>query len=63
MIHNDIPQPAISSDFTIDDIHKIRLWHYEQLKDATTEEKIMFYNKGAEAVLIEMGMLHSVKIV
>jgi hypothetical protein len=27
MIH-DIPKPEISADFTIDDIHKIRDWHY-----------------------------------
>jgi hypothetical protein len=57
MIHNDIPQPEISSDFTIDDIHKIRLWHYERLKDATHEEIISFYNIGAVAVFIEMGTL------
>ena len=37
MIHN-IPKPDISSAFTIDDIHKIREWDYERLKDATPEE-------------------------
>jgi len=40
MIRNDIPKPDISPDFTIDDIHKIREWHYERLKDATVEERI-----------------------
>ena len=40
MIRNDIPKPDISPDFTIDDIHKIREWHYERLKDATIEERI-----------------------
>lgn len=44
----DIPKPEISPDFTIDDIHKIREWHYEMLKDATQEERIAFYNNGAE---------------
>ena len=39
MIH-DVPKPAISSDFTIEDIHKIRVWNYEMLKDATREERI-----------------------
>jgi len=38
MIH-DIPKPMISPDFTIDDIHKIREWHYERMKDATPEEQ------------------------
>lgn len=39
MIHN-IPKPEISPNFTIDDIHKIREWNYERLKDATIEERL-----------------------
>ena len=38
MIH-DIPKPNISPAFTVDDIHKIREWDYERLKDATPEER------------------------
>jgi len=38
MIH-DIPKPDISPAFTIEDIHKIREWHYERLKDATPNER------------------------
>ena len=38
MIHN-IPKPDISPAFTVDDIHKIREWNYERLKDATPEER------------------------
>jgi len=38
MIH-DIPKPPISPAFTIEDIHKIREWHYERLKDATPDER------------------------
>ena len=38
MIH-DVPKPPISPAFTIEDIHKIREWHYERLKDATPEER------------------------
>ncbi|MCL2494909.1 MAG: hypothetical protein FWE98_04545 [Oscillospiraceae bacterium] len=38
MIHN-IPEPEISPNFTIDDIHKIREWNYERMKDATKEER------------------------
>jgi len=37
MIYN-IPKPEISSNFTIEDIHKIREWNYERTKDATFEE-------------------------
>jgi hypothetical protein len=44
MIH-DVPKPDISPAFTIDDIHKIREWHYEILKDATNEEQINFYRQ------------------
>ena len=49
MIHN-IPEPTLSPNFTIDDIHKIREWNYERLKDATAEERISYYRTGAEAV-------------
>ena len=35
----DIPKPDISPAFTIDDIHKIREWDYERLRDATPEER------------------------
>ena len=38
MIHN-IPEPVISPKFTVNDIHKIREWNYERLKDATPEER------------------------
>ena len=39
MIH-DIPKPNISDNFTIDDIHKIREWNYERLRDATVNERL-----------------------
>jgi len=45
MIHN-IPKPDISPDFTIDDIHKIREWNYERLKDATHEERTEHYRNS-----------------
>jgi hypothetical protein len=54
MIH-DIPKPEISADFTIDDIHKIRNWHYEILKDATVDERIAFYNSKADKVEAEIS--------
>jgi len=37
MIKN-IPKPEISEKFTIEDIHKIREWNYERMKEATPEE-------------------------
>jgi hypothetical protein len=43
----DVPEPNISRDFTIDDIHKIRAWNYERLKDATREERIEDVQKRA----------------
>ena len=47
MIHN-IPKPDISPDFTISDIHKIREWNYERLKDATYEERTEHYKKSKQ---------------
>jgi hypothetical protein len=45
MIH-DIPKPDISPDFTIEDIHKIRTWNYERMKDATNEERTEHYRQS-----------------
>jgi hypothetical protein len=36
---NEKPKPEISPALTIDDIHKLREWNYERLKDATMEER------------------------
>jgi 3-deoxy-D-arabino-heptulosonate 7-phosphate (DAHP) synthase class II len=65
MIHN-IPMPKISAKFTIDDIHKIREWNYERLKDATIDERLSDISKGAEEGLkrIEaIRALHKTKAV
>lgn len=37
--------PIISPDFTIEDIHRIREYHYELTKDMTPQEKMDYYNK------------------
>jgi len=42
----EVAKPEISPEFTISDIHKIREWHYEMLKDATVQERLAFYNMG-----------------
>jgi hypothetical protein len=40
--------PATSSDFTIEDIHKIREWIYERLKDVTVQERLEEIRRQAE---------------
>lgn len=49
-----VTMPEISPDFTIDDIHKIREYHYELTKDMSRQEKLDFYNNGAREFLKEM---------
>ena len=38
----------ISASFTIDDIHKIREYHYEVTKNMTTKEWCDYFNKSKE---------------
>ncbi|MDR0582584.1 MAG: hypothetical protein LBG31_06450 [Prevotellaceae bacterium] len=47
MIHN-ISKPPISENFTIADIHKLREWNYECLKDATNEERFAAIHSRAQ---------------
>ena len=49
-----LTKPVISSNFTIDDIHKIREYHYELTKDMTSQERMDFYNEGGKNFLKEM---------
>ena len=58
MIHN-ISKPDISPDFTIDDIHKIREWNYERLKNATVEEHLMDINESAKEGLKQIEALRA----
>ena len=55
MIH-DIPKPEISPAFTIEDIHKIREWDYERLKDATPEEYKADTERRAEEARKRLGL-------
>ena len=41
-------KPNISPDFTVEDIHKIREYHYELTKDMSFEERAAFYREGAK---------------
>ena len=43
-----MPKLNISPAFTIEDIHKIREYHYELTKNMTTEERRTFYKKRAD---------------
>ncbi|MDR2480806.1 MAG: hypothetical protein LBD07_00740 [Spirochaetaceae bacterium] len=47
MIHN-IPSPTVSPAFTIEDIHAIREWQYERLKDASITEWLEEIRRQAE---------------
>ncbi len=38
------------NSFSVDDIHKIREWHYEQTKHLSNEEIVKDINKRAEKV-------------
>jgi hypothetical protein len=55
VIHYDIPEPDISSNFTSEDIHKIREWNYERLKDATSEERKEDMRSRIAPVLAELN--------
>jgi len=45
---NNIPMPEISPAFTIEDIHKIREWHYEIYKGMTPQEICEYTHREAE---------------
>ena len=49
-------KPEISKDFTIDDIHKIREYNYEETKNLTVAEQAAYYKTKAEAFLKEAGI-------
>lgn len=53
----DIPEPDISPNFTIEDIHRIREWNYERTKDATPEEYDALLKKESGEVLRRMAEL------
>ena len=40
---------VISTDFTIEDIHKLREYNYEMTKDMTDKERMDYYNKAGRA--------------
>ncbi|MBO7639293.1 MAG: hypothetical protein J6S91_09990 [Treponema sp.] len=46
----------ITKDFTIDDIHKIREYNYEHIKNLPQAEQAVYYKNKAEAFLKEAGI-------
>jgi hypothetical protein len=44
---NSMEKPNISPKFTVEDIHKIREYHYELTKNMRFEERVAFYHEGA----------------
>lgn len=43
-------KPALSPNFTIEDIHKLREYNYEMTKDMTDRERMDYYNKRGREV-------------
>jgi len=46
-------RPTISSDFTVEDIHKIREWHYEQRKEMGVEEYAKRLSEKVKSILTD----------
>jgi hypothetical protein len=44
-------KPTISNDFTVEDIHKIREWHYEQRKEIGVEEYAKRLSEKVKSIL------------
>lgn len=50
-MRRNVPEPTISPNFTIDDIHRIREWNYECQRDMTPKERVAdTVRRGAEAI-------------
>lgn len=47
-------EPNISPNLTIEDIHKIREYHYELTKNMSSKERAAFYKTGADKVQQEI---------
>ena len=61
MIHEN-PKPKISPAFTIEDIHKLRDWDYERLKDATPEEYRADTERRTQEALKRLGLSFGLNI-
>ena len=57
-------EPVLSSDFTIEDTHKLREYNYHITKDMTTQERRNYYPEHGRTFQreIEAGRLQKIKI-
>ena len=46
-------KPTISKDFTIDDIHKIREWHYYQRKEIGAKEYAQILSQKVSTIIAD----------
>ena len=60
-MRRNIPEPTISPNFTIDDIHKIREWNYECQRDMTPEERVADTARRGEEALVSLGLADTTK--
>ena len=60
-MRRNIPEPTISPNFTIDDIHKIREWNYECQRDMTPEERVADTARRGEEALVRLGLAETTK--
>jgi hypothetical protein len=60
-MRHDLPEPAISPDFTIEDIHRIREWNYECQKGMTPAERAEDTARLGEDALSRLGLSGTVK--
>jgi uncharacterized protein (UPF0305 family) len=56
-----MPDLKISSDFTIDDIHKIREYNYEMTKNMTLNERNDYYSENAKQALERIEQIRKEK--
>jgi hypothetical protein len=56
MNNNNTNDLKISPNFTIDDIHKIREWDYQNFKNSSTKEWISYINKSAKETRKNSGL-------
>ena len=46
-------KPAISNDFTVEDIHRIREWHYELRKEMGVDEYAKRLSRKVKSILAD----------
>lgn len=52
-------KPILSSNFTVDDIHKLREYNYEVTKEMSNKDKMKYYNNKGKALLKELDKIET----